>query len=134
MNSQEREREPKRTTIRLGDTRINLRLGPGALALARLTLGYRVRICARRHSSRGSVRCCEPGALTSFYSKPDVEVDYLPYLAALFSGFGLRTTHGVLCGLFSDTNSFLLTALVIEIQNITHWSRLEYFARNIVHI
>jgi len=39
MNSQEREREPKRTTIRLGDTRINLRLGPGALALARLTLG-----------------------------------------------------------------------------------------------
>ncbi|KYQ51313.1 hypothetical protein ALC60_09604 [Trachymyrmex zeteki] len=228
-NSQEREREPKRTTIRLGDTRINLRLGPGALALARLTLGEILRCRKRlvsqpdlrdttslcqyqssrsivlvaqscidiaastrlkiqprstrvfvlfsspskllirllvnqfapamnqeqarlaqahcRHlsfviyvlprkqkaayrdeiyvvrivylassnqgrakegdSSRGSVRCCEPGALTSFHGKPDVGVDYLPYLAALFSGFGLRTAHGVLCGLFSDRNNEL---------------------------
>ncbi|EGI60929.1 hypothetical protein G5I_10849 [Acromyrmex echinatior] len=280
MNSQEREREPKRTTIRLGDTRINLRLGPGALALARLTLGeilrcrkrlvsqpdlrdttslcqyqssrsivliaqscidiaasthlvkwrgqlsrhpikkysgpnilnrrqtqpvnqfapamnqekaqlvrtrcrhlsfviyvyddneknkspakqsefkkrrgsllprkqkatYRDEICVLRivylassnqerakegDSSRGSVRCCEPGALTSFHGKPDVEVDYLPYLAALFSGFGLRTAHGVLCGLFSDTNSVLLTTLIIEVQNTTHQLRLEYFVQEI---
>ncbi|KYN43783.1 hypothetical protein ALC56_02046 [Trachymyrmex septentrionalis] len=55
MNSQEREREPKRTTIRLGDTRINLRLGPGALALARLTLGEILR-CRKRLVSQPDLR------------------------------------------------------------------------------
>lgn len=45
-----------------------------------------------------------PGALTSFHGKPDVGADYLPYLAALFSGFGLRTAYGVLCSLFRDTS------------------------------
>lgn len=61
----------------------------------------------KRTASRGSdqcePRCCEPGALTLFHSKPDVGIDYLPHLAALFFGFGLYRLYGAL---FRDTSFF----------------------------